>query len=146
MAFNAPAYAASNKYTSETVEGGGAVKGKNCTIESITEIEGGQRVKFAWELDDGTKKTADMDVLDGEDGEQGPKGDKGDPGDKGADGDPGPKGDKGDKGDPGDKGADGEQGPKGDKGDPGEKGEKGDPGSGGVSFSYSDNKLTISTY
>jgi hypothetical protein len=140
MAFNAPAYAASNKYTSETVEGGGAVKGKNCTIESITEIEGGQRVKFAWELDDGTKKTADMDVLDGEDGEQGPKGDKG------ADGDPGPKGDKGDKGDPGEKGADGEQGPKGDKGDPGEKGEKGDPGSGGVSFSYSDNKLTISTY
>jgi hypothetical protein len=140
MSFNAPAYAASNKYTSETVEGGGAVKGKNCTIESITEIEGGQRVKFAWELDDGTKKTADMDVLDGEDGEQGPKGDKG------ADGDPGPKGDKGDKGDPGEKGADGEQGPKGDKGDPGEKGEKGDPGSGGVSFSYSDNKLTISTY
>lgn len=110
MSFNAPAYAASNKYTSETVEGGGAVKGKNCTIESITELDGGQRVKFAWELDDGTKKTADMDVLDGEQGE---------------------------KGDPG---------PKGDKGDPGEKGEKGDPGSGGVSFSYSDNKLTILTH
>jgi hypothetical protein len=140
MAFSIPAYAAGRKYTDETVEGGGAVKGKNCTIESITEIEGGQRVKFAWELDDGTKKTADMDVLDGEDGEQGPKGDKG------ADGDPGPKGDKGDKGDPGEKGADGEQGPKGDKGDPGEQGDKGDPGSGGVSFSYSDNKLTISTY
>jgi hypothetical protein len=140
MALSIPAYAAGRKYTDETVEGGGAVKGKNCTIESITEIEGGQRVKFAWELDDGTKKTADMDVLDGEDGEQGPQGDKG------ADGDPGPKGDKGDKGDPGEKGADGEQGPKGDKGDPGEKGEKGDPGSGGVSFSYSDNKLTISTY
>lgn len=134
MALSIPAYAAGKKYTDETVKGGGAVKGKNCTIESITEIEGGQRVKFAWELDDGTKKTADMDVLDGEDGEQGPKGDKG------ADGDPGPKGDKGDKG------ADGEQGPKGDKGDPGEKGEKGDPGSGGVSFSYSDKKLTISTY
>ena len=143
MALSIPAYAAGKKYTDETVKGGGAVKGKNCTIESITEIEGGHRVKFAWELDDGTKKTADMDVLDGEDGEQGPKGDKGDPGDKGDKGDPG---DKGDKGDPGDKGADGEQGPKGDKGDPGEKGEKGDPGSGGVSFSYSDNKLTISTY
>lgn len=140
MALSIPAYAAGKKYTDETVKGGGAVKGKNCTIESITEIEGGHRVKFAWELDDGTKKTADMDILDGEDGEQGPKGDKG------ADGDPGPKGDKGDKGDPGEKGADGEQGPKGDKGDPGEKGEKGDPGSGGVSFSYSDNKLTISTY
>lgn len=133
MSFNAPAYAASNKYTAETVEGGGAVKGKNCTIESITELDGGQRVKFAWELDDGTKKTADMDVLDGE---QGPKGDKGDPGDKGADGDPGPKGDTGEQGPKGDKG---------DKGDPGEKGEKGDPGSGSVSFSYSDNKLTIST-
>jgi hypothetical protein len=80
MAFSVQAYAAGRKYTDESVEGGGAVKGKNCTIESITEIEGGQRVKFAWELDDGTKKTADMDVLDGE---QGPKGDKGDPGPKG---------------------------------------------------------------
>lgn len=40
------------------------------------------------------------------------------------------------------------QGPKGDKGEKGDKGdpgEKGDPGSGSVSFSYSDNKLTIST-
>lgn len=77
MGFNAPAYAASNKYTAETVEGGGAVKGKNCTIESITELDGGQRVNFKWTLDDGTVKTASMDVLDGEQGEQGDQGDPG---------------------------------------------------------------------
>lgn len=77
MAFNVLAYAAANKYTSETVEGGGAVKGKNCTIESITELDGGQRVNFKWTLDDGTVKTASMDVLDGEQGEQGDQGDPG---------------------------------------------------------------------
>ena len=80
MSFNAPAYAASNKYTSETVEGGGAVKGKNCTIESITELDGGQRVTFKWTLDDGTVKTASMDVLDGEQGEPGESGEQGEPG------------------------------------------------------------------
>lgn len=55
-------------YTKETVLGGGAVKGKNCTIESVSEIEGGKRVTFAWTLDNGTKKTATLDVLDGEQG------------------------------------------------------------------------------
>ena len=60
------ALAAAKKYTAETVLGGGALKGKNCIIQSITEITGGHRVTFKWTLDDGTEQTGTMDVMDGE--------------------------------------------------------------------------------
>lgn len=59
------ALAAARKYTAETVIGGGALKGKNCIIQSITEITGGHRVTFKWTLDDGTVETETMDVMDG---------------------------------------------------------------------------------
>lgn len=59
------ALSAANAYTEETVIGGGAIKGKNCTISSITEITGGHRVTFQWTLDDGTVQTETMDVMDG---------------------------------------------------------------------------------
>lgn len=68
MAFDAITYAKSKTYTDETVVGGGAIKGKNCTIESITPITGGNEVTFKWTLDDGTVQTDTMDVMDGEDG------------------------------------------------------------------------------
>ena len=58
-------------YTDETVIGGGAIKGKNCTITSISNITGGHRVTFKWTLDDGTEKTGTMDVMDGTDGDDG---------------------------------------------------------------------------
>ena len=89
-------YALSKKYTDDTVEGGGAIRGKNCIIKSIEDIEGGHRITFQWTLDNGKVQTDVMDVADGEvgpkgdPGEQGPKGDKGDTGDRG------PKGDTGD--------------------------------------------------
>lgn len=60
--------ALSKKYTDETVVGGGAIKGKNCIVSSITAIEGGHRVTFQWTLDNGTVKTGTMDVMDGADG------------------------------------------------------------------------------
>ena len=63
------ALAAAKKYTAETVIGGGALKGKNCTIKSITEITGGHRVTFEWTLDDGTVQTDTMDVMDGTSGD-----------------------------------------------------------------------------
>ena len=88
MSFNVLAYAASNKFTSETVEGGGAVKGKNCIIESIQDIDDGHRVNFKWTLDDGTVQRSHMDVYDGEQGHKGDKGDQGDQGEKGDDGFP----------------------------------------------------------
>lgn len=55
-----------NNYTDKTVLGGGAIKGKNCTIKSITQIQGGNRVTFEWTLDDGTVETDTMDVMDGQ--------------------------------------------------------------------------------
>ena len=46
--------AASMGYTDETVVGGGAIKGKNCVLESTEKIEGATRIHFKWTLDDGT--------------------------------------------------------------------------------------------
>lgn len=68
MAIDAKTLAASKKYTKETVEGAGAIKGKNCTVDSITSITGGHRVTFKWTLDNGTVLTDTMDVMDGNDG------------------------------------------------------------------------------
>lgn len=107
------ALAIANQYTDDTVIGGGAIKGKNCTIDSIEPISGGQRVTFKWTLDDGTEQTGVMDVPNGA------KGDKGDKGDTGATGAQGLKGDKGDTGAKGDKG---EQGIQGEQGEDGEDG------------------------
>ena len=58
----------SKKYTDESLLGGGAVRGKNCTIQSKTPIEGGTRIVFAWTLDNGTVQTTSVDVMDGEQG------------------------------------------------------------------------------
>ena len=68
MSFSPETLAVAKTYTDETVIGGGALKGKNCTISSITEITGGHRVTFKWYLDDGTEQSAYMDVMDGQGG------------------------------------------------------------------------------
>ena len=86
MAIDAKTLAASKKYTKETVEGAGAIKGKNCTIDSITPITGGNRVTFKWTLDNGTVQTGVMDVMDGATGAQGPQGPTGPSGADGRDG------------------------------------------------------------
>lgn len=61
-------YSLLKKYIQKTLAGGGALKGKNCTIQSIDSIEGGKRVTFKWTLDDGTVDTDTMDVMNGDDG------------------------------------------------------------------------------
>lgn len=66
--------AVARKYTDQTVIGGGAIKGKNCTIKSITDITGGHRLTFEWTLDDESTLTGTMDVMNGE---PGPTGDDG---------------------------------------------------------------------
>ena len=71
------------KYTDESVEGAGAIKGKNCQIQSIEPITGGNRVTFAWYDGSDVLKSGTMDVMDGVDGQDGAKGDKGDKGDTG---------------------------------------------------------------
>ena len=60
--------ALAKKYTDESLAGGGAVRGKNCTIQSKTPIEGGTRIVFAWTLDNGTVQTTSVDVMNGEQG------------------------------------------------------------------------------
>ena len=61
-------YALAKKYVDKTIEGSGALKGKNCIITDISPITGGNRVTFQWTLDNGTVETDTMDVMDGEDG------------------------------------------------------------------------------
>lgn len=101
------AYALSKKFTEDSLEGVSFIQGKNCTIQSITEITGGQRVTFAWETDAGEPKTSIMDVMNGAKGDTGATGPQGEKGDKG---DTGAKGDKGDTGETGAKGAKGDTG------------------------------------
>ena len=95
MAIDKKAYALANSYTDETVIGGGAIKGKNCTISKIEDIDGGHRITFNWTLDNGTTKSQTLDVKDGADGYtpvkgvdyfDGQKGDKGETGANGVDG------------------------------------------------------------
>lgn len=79
-------YALAKKYTDEAVSGGGAIKGKNCTISAIEPITGGNKVTFAWELDDGTPQTSVLNVMDGTQGAPGQDGQDGAPGADGKDG------------------------------------------------------------
>ena len=111
----------------KTLEGGGAIKGKNCTIQSIGDIEGGHRVTFKWTLDDGTVQTNYIDVLDGEKGDKGDKGDRGAIGPSGAQGIQGVQGPAGPKGDTGAQGIQGIQGAQGIQGIQGPKGDDGYP-------------------
>lgn len=74
MAINVETLAAAMAYTKKSIEGGGAVAGKNCTIESIVPIIGGNRVTFKWYLDDGEEQTGTMDVMDGINGTDGKDG------------------------------------------------------------------------
>ncbi len=72
MAMDVIAIALSKKYTDDSIAGtSGVLVGKNCTIDSITDITGGHRVTFKWTADDQTSKISTMDVMDGEDGSDG---------------------------------------------------------------------------
>ena len=53
------------KYTDDSLEGVGALEGKPCQIQSITDITGGHRVTFLWVDNDGVSHTSAMDVMDG---------------------------------------------------------------------------------
>lgn len=89
MGFNAAIYALSKKYTDNTTDALGGVKGAPATIKSITEIDGGHRVTFEWTGTSGKKETSTLDVMNGvngTDGKNGAKGAKGDPGQNGQDG------------------------------------------------------------
>jgi len=59
-------YALSRKYTDNSIAGtSGVLAGKNCTIASITPVDGGNLVTFEWVADDSTTHTDTMFVQDG---------------------------------------------------------------------------------
>ena len=58
-------YALSKTYTRDSLIGLGAVKGAPCTIKSITEVDGGQKVTFEWTGNSGAKQTSEMTVKNG---------------------------------------------------------------------------------
>ena len=59
------ALAIAKSYTKKSLEGVGALKGAPCTIKSITEVDGGQKVTFEWTGTSGTKQTSTMIVKNG---------------------------------------------------------------------------------
>lgn len=65
MAFDVVSYFLSKKYVEQTAIGLGAVRGKPCTIEKITPIEGGNEITFKWTGDDGTVQRTKMAISDG---------------------------------------------------------------------------------
>lgn len=58
-------FISAKRYTDETVVGGGAIKGKNCIVESIIYRDHKNIVTFKWELDDGTVKRETLTIEDG---------------------------------------------------------------------------------
>ena len=70
MAIDKLTLGAAKSYVNNLIEGGGGIiKGKNCTISSITEILNesevaiGKRVVFTWYLDNGVQQTSQLDIM-----------------------------------------------------------------------------------
>ena len=102
------AYALSKKYTKESLQGAGAIKGEDGFSPTITESQDNSDSEYRLNITDknGTFKTPNL------------KGEKGDPGPTGAQGVQGIKGDRGQQGEQGIQGIQGIPGPKGDDGYP----------------------------
>lgn len=64
----------SKKYTEESLDGVGAIAGKPCQIQSITDIDGGHRITFLWIDNSGNSHTSILDLMDGTDGQDGTDG------------------------------------------------------------------------
>lgn len=110
MALSVETLALAKSYVDDTLNGVGAVQGKNCTIQSITKEGTTNTVTFAWTDDNGNVSTSPMIVEDGKDGVDGQPGQPGAKGDPGEPGQPGEKGDPGEAGQPGAPGEDGKDG------------------------------------
>lgn len=102
------AYALSKKYTKESLQGAGAIKGEDGFSPTITESQDNSDSEYRLNITDknGTFKTPNL------------KGEKGEPGPTGAQGVQGIKGDRGQQGEQGIQGIQGIPGPKGDDGYP----------------------------
>lgn len=91
---------AAKKYTDDSVEGAGAIKGKNCIL-STSEITGGHQVTAGWYRDtDDAYQEETFNVMDGEKGDTGAQGPQGPKGEQGVQGPQGIQGEQGVQGAP----------------------------------------------
>lgn len=65
MSLSVETLALAKKYTNKTVIGLGALKGANCTIESVVHQDGLNIITFKWTGDDGTIERTQIEVEDG---------------------------------------------------------------------------------
>lgn len=63
--------AETKQYVEDTVIGGGAIKGAPCEIQSIEEVDGGNKITFTWKLEDGSTRSDFIFVKNGEGGKDG---------------------------------------------------------------------------
>lgn len=71
MALDVLALRLGKKYTEETADEFGAVKGAPCTIKSKTAIEGGTRLVLGWENNSGEEQETTVDLMNGAKGDEG---------------------------------------------------------------------------
>ena len=61
--------ATAKTYVKESLQGAGAIVGKNVQVSKIEPIIGGNKVTFTYTLDDGTQKNSYLEVMNGEKGD-----------------------------------------------------------------------------
>lgn len=72
MSLSLETLGAARKYTDGSIEGiVGTLAGKPAQVQSISPIDGGNRVTFLWEDNSGDSHTSTMDVMNGQDGQDG---------------------------------------------------------------------------
>lgn len=68
MSLDIKTLAAAKSYTDQSLQGAGAIVGKNVQVSKIEPIKGGNRVTFTYTLDNGTQKNSYLEVMNGEQG------------------------------------------------------------------------------
>lgn len=69
MGLNFNTLAAAKKYTKQSLQGAGAIVGKNVQVSKIEPIKNGNRVTFTYTLDNGTQQNSFLEVMNGEKGD-----------------------------------------------------------------------------
>lgn len=59
---------AAKSYVNQSIQGAGAIVGKNVQVSKIEPIKNGNRVTFTYTLDNGTQKNSYLEVMNGEHG------------------------------------------------------------------------------
>ena len=61
-------YALSKKYTADTADSLGSLRGAPCTVKSIEDITGGKKITLEWTGTSGAKQTQSFNLMNGTDG------------------------------------------------------------------------------